>query len=166
MRLLGPTSLSVTFQKTRLKEVLKNTCVYLSLYNCPVLTGALRTPQGHLSGLPWDFSSPLPMGPGPCFSSAWGHQSLLQRHCSQPAPALLDWSRSDSLGSSRPWLATLPSPDAHGTVDSACCHHHPALLVPPGGPGVQPGHEGIAQPAWWLLPAPLPSGSSPALAAL
>lgn len=36
MRLLGPSTLIITFQKTGLKEVLQNTCVYLSVH----LTGS------------------------------------------------------------------------------------------------------------------------------
>lgn len=80
-----------------------------------VLTRALRTTPvlTGLPGLPCGFPPPLPTGPGPHFNSAWGHQSLLQWHCSWPATALLDWSCLDSLGSPWPWLATLPSPDAH-----------------------------------------------------
>lgn len=161
MRLLGPTSLTITFQKISLKDVLQNTCVYLSLYNCLVLTGTLRTPLvlTGLPGLPWDFPPSLPMGPGPYFSSAWGHQSLLQRHHNWPAPARLDWSCLDLLDS--PWLATWCSQDCwQRPLPSPCCPAHP-----PRRRGAHPVHRGIAQPAWWLLPAPPPLGSSPALAA-
>lgn len=129
---LAPPVSPLSFKRPVSKEVLQNTCVYVSVQLSSSHQGSEDTTSPYwLPGLPWDF-------PTHTCPQAWDPISAQPRAINPvtlqlASPSLVRRNFLDVWDS--PGLATLPLPDAHRNVNSTDCHHHPAMLIPPGPAG-------------------------------
>lgn len=153
MRLLGPTSLAITFQKISLKEVLQNTCVNLSL------PGSYRDSEDTTSPY-WPAWPPLGLPPHPC---PWAQDPI----SAQPG-AINPCSSDITTGQPQPswievvwicWIHLGLLPCLHPMLTGLLIAPIAITMLPCSSPrcrGVHPVHKGIVQPAWWLLRLPHP----------